>query len=80
MPSSENTSDQVDALQGHVDAALQWILVSGERLYVERENIRNHWAQWEQDLDWIIQQDGLKDETKTLCWEALTKMRSIGTT
>ncbi|KAJ4393447.1 hypothetical protein N0V93_002657 [Gnomoniopsis smithogilvyi] len=73
---SENTSDEVDALQGHADAAAQWILVCGERLYNEREDVRKHWSQWEQDLDWITGQDGLKDETKTLCREALAKMKT----
>ncbi|KAJ4420652.1 hypothetical protein N0V82_004217 [Gnomoniopsis sp. IMI 355080] len=75
---SVSTSDEVDALQGHVDAAVQWILVSSERLYNECDNIREHWGQWKQDLDWITRQDGLKDETKTLCREALAKMGSIG--
>lgn len=50
----------------------------GGRLYDERESVRQHWAQWVQDLDWITGQDGLKDETKTLCREALAEMRSIG--
>lgn len=77
ISSAGNTSDKIDALQGHIDAAVQWILVCGGRLYDERESIRKHWAQWEQDLDWITEQDGLKVETKTICREALAKMRSI---
>lgn len=74
---TDNISDSVDALQGHVNAASQWILVCGERLYDTSENARKQWTQWEQALEWITEQDGLKDETKILCQELLVEMSRI---
>ncbi|CAN8096398.1 unnamed protein product [Discula destructiva] len=74
---SEGNSDEIDALQGHAEAAAQWILICGRRLFNERESIREHWAQWQQDLEWITIQDKLRDETLKNCQEALAEMRSI---
>lgn len=74
---TESPSDKIDAFHGHIGAAAEWIFICGRRLYNERESVRGHWPQWQQNLEWIIGQDGLKDESRTLCEEVLVEMRNI---
>lgn len=69
--------DKIDAFHGHIGAAAQWILVCGRRLFNECQSVREQWVRWQQDLAWLIEQDGLKDEAKTLCEKVLTEMNRV---
>jgi hypothetical protein len=65
------------SLEGHAPAAAQWIIVCGQRLYDECSDAEGKWAEWEADLDWIVEQAKLNDTIKSLCQQALAEMRRI---
>ena len=71
-----DTSNSIVAFEGHAPAAAEWILVSGRRLYDECK-ARAEWTTWIADLAWIIDQNGLDEEIKSSCQEALIVMERI---
>jgi len=75
-----DTSDSIIALEGHVPAAVQWIIVCGQRLHDECSDAQSKWPEWETNLDWIVGQAGLYDSVKSLCQQALVEMRRIDNT
>ncbi|KAG6827738.1 hypothetical protein H0H92_010616, partial [Tricholoma furcatifolium] len=72
-----NVSNDLVALNGHAPAASQWILVCGDRLYKECSEAKEKWAQWEADIDWIVQHNDLSDSIKSLCQKTLDEMRKV---
>lgn len=77
--SNIDTSDEIVALRGHADAAAQWIVIAGQRLYDDSDLARAKWSTWLADVAWIAAQDDLYDETRALCRQAQTVMEAIHT-
>ncbi|MBW0536368.1 hypothetical protein O181_076083 [Austropuccinia psidii MF-1] len=71
------TSNQLQALEGHAGAAMQWLLECAHSLYSKDRTVKESWNQWEGDLQWIVEQTDLCDKTRLLCQEALTRMRDV---
>jgi hypothetical protein len=72
-----DTSDSLIALEGHAPAAVNWILVCGERLHDESSVSRGKWSEWEAALTWMVGQAELNGEIKSKCQQALVAMRRI---
>lgn len=70
-------SDDLIAVGGHVPAALDWIHICGQGLYDDCETIRTNWTIWKADIEWIAEQAGLDEETRSLSRQMHSEMQQI---